>query len=542
MLSILKLVFIGLILLISQQKVFTQVPFTSSNLPLVVINTSGQPIPDDPKIYASMGIIWNGPGKRNTLNDQMNNYNGKIGIEIRGSSSQMFPKKSYGIETKSNDLVSIDVSLLGMPEENDWILYAPYTDKTMIRDVLTYTLDATLGHYSPRCRFVELFLNGKYDGVYVLMEKIKRNKNRVDIAKLTTTDNSGEDLTGGYIIKIDKTTGSGGEGWYSSYPNTAGNTFYQYDYPKSTEITGTQKSYIQNYVRNMETALYQERFTTSGSYHEFLNDSSFIDFMIINELAKNVDGYRLSSYLYKGKNSLMNCGPIWDFNLGFGNADYYNGWLAVGFQYNTNLTQFSGLPDSWQNPFWWKKLLLDTSFVENLKKRWASLRKNELSDQRISLVTDSLANIIAEAQVRNYQRWPILGTYVWPNYFVGDSYSSEVSWMKNWVSQRLSFLDLAWPYDTSHTAEKPVAKLFDVFPNPFKDQLTIQLNSFSSGYVYAEVFSTNGSLLRKDRIDIENNQINLDYSGNNGLNRGLYLLRITHNDRILLNEKILKIK
>ena len=186
--------------------------FTSSNLPLVVINTNGQAIVDDPKIIANMGIIWNGPGNRNSLSDPMNNYNGKIAIEIRGSSSQMFPKKGYGFETRATDLSDIDVSLLGMPEENDWVLYAPYTDKTMIRDVLTYTLDASLGHWSPRCRYVELFLNGNYQGVYVLIEKIKRNKTRVDIAKLTLTDNVGEDLTGGYIVKIDKTTGGGGDG------------------------------------------------------------------------------------------------------------------------------------------------------------------------------------------------------------------------------------------------------------------------------------------------------------------------------------------
>ena len=189
-----------------------QVTFTSSNLPIVIINTGGKTIVDEPRISADMGIIWNGAGKRNALSDPMNNFNGKIGIEIRGSSSQQFPKKSYGLETKNSSQVTTDYPLLDMPAENDWVLYAPYSDKTMIRDVFTYTLDAKLGHWSPRCRFVELFLNGNYEGVYVLMEKIKRNKNRVEIAKLKNTDTSGEDLTGGYIIKIDKTTGSGFDG------------------------------------------------------------------------------------------------------------------------------------------------------------------------------------------------------------------------------------------------------------------------------------------------------------------------------------------
>src|SRR5665811_1630254 len=186
-----------------------------SNLPLIYINTNGRQIPDNPKISAEMGIIWNGPGETNQTSNSFNHFNGKISIEIRGSSSQMFPKKSYGFETKDELGEDMDFPLLGLPEEEDWILYAPYSDKTLIRNVLTFVLAEPLGHYTPRCRFVELFLNNKYQGVYVLMEKIKRDKNRVDIANLKLEDNAGDELTGGYIVKIDKTTGSGGRGWYS---------------------------------------------------------------------------------------------------------------------------------------------------------------------------------------------------------------------------------------------------------------------------------------------------------------------------------------
>ncbi len=531
----LKIIFIFLLSCLFLPEAFSQT-FTSSNLPLVVIDTNGQTISDDPKITANMGIIWNGPGKRNTLNDPKNNFNGKVGIEIRGSSSQyFFPKKSYGFETKSIDLLDIDVSLLGMPEENDWILYAPYTDKTMIRDVLTFTLDASLGHWSPRCRYVELFLNGNYEGVYVLMEKIKRNKNRVDIAKLTTADNSGEALTGGYIIKIDKTTGGGGEGWTSNYSNIVGRTFYQYDYPKSKEITTVQKSYIQTYIRLMENALYQEVFKVPGNYHEYLNDSSFIDFMIINELAKNVDGYRLSSYLYKGKNDRINCGPIWDFNLTYGNADYHNGWSTTGFQYQANLGS-----DYWQNPFWWNKLLRDPSYVTKLKKRWAWIRKHELSDQRIAFVIDSLTNVISEAQVRNYQRWPILGIKVWPNYYVGSSYVSEINWMKNWITSRLAFLDQQWPYDFTSIENQLADHSISIFPNPFNDRLTVQIAPIFNGEGTVEMFSSGGMLIRKQNIVIQNGQIQLGFSGNKSLIPGIYILRINQNNRILLTEKVVK--
>lgn len=510
--------------------------FTSSNLPLVILNTNGQSIMDEPKISANMGIIWNGPGKRNSLTDPKNNYNGNIGIETRGSSSQGFPKKSYGFETKSLNMVDMDISLLGLPEENDWILYAPFTDKTMIRNVLTYTLDASLGHYSPRCRYVELFLNGNYEGVYVLMEKIKRDKNRVDIAKLLITDNTGEDLTGGYIIKIDKTTGGGGDGWTSYYSNAYGKTYYQYDYPKSIEITTPQKSYIETYVRNMERALYLEKFSGTGSYHDFLNDSSFIDFMIINELTKNVDGYRLSSYLYKGKNKLMNCGPIWDFNLSYGNADYYYGWTTTGFQYQANLGE-----DYWQNPFWWNKLMRDPAYVQKLKRRWSWIRKNEFSDQRINFVTDSLVTLLSEAQVRNYQRWTgVIGTYIWPNYYVGSSYASEVTWMKNWITQRLAYLDKMWPYDFTGNENQLASHSLSIYPNPFTDRMNIQLAPSINGIGTVELFNTGGMLIQTSNTEIQNGHTQLEFAGNYSLNQGLYVLRITQNSSILLTEKVVK--
>lgn len=534
--STLKFISLGIFFFCFRFHSFSQIPFTSSNLPLVIITTGGQGIVDEPKIYATMGIVWNGPGRLNAPGDLKNNYNGNIAIEIRGSSSQMFPKKSYGFETKTSALADVEVSLLGMPEESDWILYAPYTDKTMIRDVLTYTLHASMGHWAPRCRYVELFVNGRYDGVYVLMEKIKRNNKRVNIAKLTNLDNAGENLTGGYIIKIDKTTGSDKEGWNSVYYNTVGRTLYLYDYPKAAEITSAQKSYIQSYIRMMENALYQENFNFPGNYHEYLNDSSFIDFMIINELAKNVDGYRLSSYLYKGKNDKINCGPVWDFNLAYGNADYHSGWQTSGFQYQAYLGN-----DGWQNPFWWNKLMNDPGYVQKLKRRWSSLRKNKLSDQRISFVTDSLTDLIADAKDRNYQRWTaVIGYDVWPNYFVGNSYFEEVNWMKNWLSNRLNWLDQQWPYDFTSDPERMAFSPVAVFPNPFTDRLTLQFSPGFEGYGTAELVTAVGKLVRKEEITMGAGQVQLDFQGQNGLQPGIYMLRIRKDNQILLTRKIVK--
>src|SRR5210317_109968 len=168
-----------------------------NKLPKVNLNTNGATIIDEPKIEAQMTI---------TVNDIVD-FSGKIGIEIRGSSSQMFPKKQFGLEIWDEANEGINVSLLGFPEEEDWILYAPYSDKALIRNVLIYDLARDIGRYASRVKFVDVSINGSYNGVYVLMEKLKRDSNRIDLNKLKPEEISGEDLTGGYILKIDKAVG-----------------------------------------------------------------------------------------------------------------------------------------------------------------------------------------------------------------------------------------------------------------------------------------------------------------------------------------------
>ena len=153
------------------------VNFNDSNLPIIEINTNGQTIQNSTKITADMGIIYNGERQRNYMTDPYNNYDGKIGIEIRGSSSTQFPKKQYALETRDAMGNNLNVSLLGLPAENDWILYAVYNDKSLLRDVLAFKLSNAMGRYASRSRFCELVLNGDYRGVYVLLEKIKRDKN-----------------------------------------------------------------------------------------------------------------------------------------------------------------------------------------------------------------------------------------------------------------------------------------------------------------------------------------------------------------------------
>ncbi|MGQ8338285.1 CotH kinase family protein [Sunxiuqinia sp. A32] len=510
--------------------------FGESNLPLVSINTGGQAIPDEPKINAQMGIIWNGPGLMNSSSDPFNDFEGSIAIETRGSSSQMFPKKSYGLELRDEAGQDTSLSLVGMPKEEDWILYAPYSDKSLIRNVLTYTLDASLGHYSPRCRFVELFLNGSYQGVYVLMEKIKHDNERVDIATLLPGDIEGVELTGGYILKIDKTTGNGGEGWYSDYISAADRrTYYQYEYPKQDEIQPAQKTYIKNYIKQFERSLFYNDFESENGFRQLADESSFVDFMIINELSKNVDGYRISTYLHKDKNEKLKIGPVWDFNLAFGNADYYMGAVTSGFQFQTNIGQ-----DNSQVPFWWQILFDDNTYRKNLKNRWNDLRQDELSNDRIDFVIDSLTTLLLDAQQRNFYRWPILDVYVWPNAFVGNSYAAEISWLENWIDGRMAWLDNS--IDNLYVGIDEIDQLADVsiFPNPFNDELRIQFIERLDSKIHLEVYNAQGMMVMSNNDFVIGNQLIVGSDKLTRLNPGIYFVKVSDETQVLLSDKLIK--
>jgi len=491
--------FLALVVTATTQFCYSQ-SFTSSNLPIIVINTGGAPIQDEPKIVADMGVIDNGPGQRNTVTDVFNNYNGKIAIEIRGSSSQSFPKKQYSIELRNAAGEDVSAPLLGLPPEEDWVLFAPYNDKSLMRDVLAYKIGRDLGRYAPRTRYCELVLNGNYEGIYVLIEKIKRDNNRVDINKLDPDENSGNDLTGGYIIKIDKETGSGNGGWTSNYPppnrNGSQTIFYQYDYPKAADISTAQKNYIRQFMLDFETTLIGSNYNDPVTgYSRYIDVDSFIDFFIVNEVSKNVDGYRLSTFMHKQRDSdggKLVMGPVWDFNLGFGNADYCTTGTPSGWVTNFN-TLCSG--DYWLIPFWWNKLYQDATYRSKLAARWAELRTDKLQTSRLHTYIDSVSTVLStEATTRNFQRWPVLGQYVWPNFYVGNSYQDEVNWLKNWVTQRMNWLDASMPQVITAVEGNTTLQ---VFPNPFLNELYLEYTLADPGKFEVELFDASGKVIYK---------------------------------------------
>jgi hypothetical protein len=515
--------------------------FTSSNLPIIVINTNGRQIVNEPQIVADMGIIDNGSGKRNAITDILNVYDGKITIEIRGQSSQMFPKKSFRIETQDAQGNNLNMALLGMPPDNDWVLYAPYTDKTMLRDVLTFKLGRDLGHYTPRTRYTELVVNGEYRGVYVLIEKIKRDKNRVNISPLTPEDIAGDDLTGGYILRVDKTDPVDYPQWTSvPTPKLADEDDINFHYldPEGGELVAVQQNYIKNFIKQFGSALSSTNFATSGSYKEFIDVPSFIDFMLVNEIGKNVDAYQFSTYMHKdknSKNSLLHMGPLWDFNLAYGNVNYRtNSQFAPGWIYNDDYRMY-----------WFRRLMKDPDFSGKMKCRWKELREGFLTNSYFNSAIDSIGAVLNEAQQRNYKRWPILGVYVWPNQYVGSTYQDELNWMKQWILTRLTWMDsnmpgtcIPPPPTNPVTGIDPEYKQYgiSVFPNPSKGAFTIRSEKLLPAGTRIIIYNVLGenvfeSPMRQELyINTENKK--------NRITSGLYLIKFTNNEKVFGVQKV----
>ncbi|MBI5914890.1 MAG: CotH kinase family protein [Bacteroidetes bacterium] len=521
------LLFLGKISLLT-----AQVQLETSNLPIFVITTqNGAEIVDEPKRTAHLGIIWNGDGAVNNITDPFGDYDGQIGIEIRGSSSQWFPKNNFALETQNADSSANNVSVLGFPSENDWVLHGPYSDKTLMRNALAYTMAGWIMDYAPRVRFCEVVINGDYRGVYVFTEKIKQDANRVNISTLTPDENTGDDLSGGYILKFDKFDGLVSDGFPSAYPSipggTPGGTVYQYHYPKPDEITPEQKAYIQGYIGNFENVMWSQGFADPlDGYRKYLDVPSLIHFLFIQEIGRNVDGYRLSTFMYKdkdSKDSRLHLGPMWDFNLAFGNVDYCIGPGTVGWALDFN----SFCPgDYWGIHFWWNRLWGDPAFRGEMKDEWVNLRATILSNERIFHLVDSLETMLAEPSQRNFVRWPTLNEYVWPNPIVTGSYQGEMNQLRYWLTNRLEWLDGSFQELSDTNFVPPSYKLPLVAPSPFTDEVTFWVKAVGFKPVVVQVFDAQGRLVHEARNYYEKTGIEeIKWDGSDAP-RGAYFYKI----------------
>jgi len=417
--------------------------FSEFNLPLMQINTDGQKIPDEPRIVADMGLIYNGEGAINSMDDPWNEYDGLIAIERRGESSKEFAKKSFSIELQNADGSNNNVSILGLPEENDFVLNGPFSDQTLVKNVLSYELFRITGRWAPRTRYIELILNGEYEGVYILMEKLKRDENRVDIDKLTPEDVSPEEISGGYILRRDKKQKLVPEEWWESPVNQPFHQqmWYEYYDPEYDELTQDQYQYIRGWMQNFDEVMSGSDFRDpENGYRKYIKTKSFIDLMFLNEISKGIDNYLFSNYFHKENDAdggQLIAGPPWDYNLGYGNLNYGDGWGARE-------------PEGWcytqgGRIYWYERLMEDDHYLNKVYCRWTEHRNGIYSDENLLGIIDSCVQVLGDAADHNFVRFPTLGNYVWPAIEpYPETYEGEIDKLKSWLVARLAWMDEQW--------------------------------------------------------------------------------------------------
>lgn len=502
---------------------------TQTNLPIVLINTSGGIIADT-QILADMKIVDNVTGLNHPADAPA--YQGNIGIRLRGSGTS--PKRSYNIETWTGVWKEeTDVSLLGMPSENDWVLLAKYTDRSLLRDLVGFHLFEQMGHYAPRMKLVEVMLNNAYEGVYLFGEKIKRDTGRLDIARLKVTDASGEELTGGYIFRIDN---SANGYWASDFtpPHAAGaqDIRFHYEEPQDNEITPVQQTYIRDYTDSFELALNGSDFQdTLIGWRRFGANNSFEDYLIFNEIIKSSDAYRVATYLYKDKGKKLRVGPPWDLELSLFNTTDCNASKDTGWAY------YHSIPcntSDFQAPFWWEKLVTDTTFLRETKCKYTMLRPSIFDTVAINHFIDSITTYLnAEgAQSRNFAKWQVMGVPIpllnepLP---VSATYGQEVQKIKDFIGRRIQYLDAQWYTSSCLLAVEDPSSLagpVTAWPNPVRESFEVSLTLRKAAEVSVCLTDIYGrTVFTKNYDKLQKGQQRFNYQSAQ-LTPGIYLLQV----------------
>ena len=436
-----------------------------TNLPIVFIDTRSEGsstniISQNYRIIARMKIINNPDGLNygDTLThpSQTVDYEGWVAIRYRGNSSFIWSKKkSYNFKTMKTtdpDGEKTNPKLLGMPRDNTWALLALYGDRSLVRDALVFQLARPYFEYIPQYRYCEMVLDGIYYGVFLLSETISKGTNRLD---LDNPGVSGDRLTGGYQLQIDRNNEAHFTSKYKAVDSN-GNVYgayneiyFQYKHPEYQEMTPEQIEYIQQRMDKMEDVLASDSFTHPDTgYRQYLDVMSFIDQQLSQEFSGNIDGYRLSTNIYKRRDSVdpRFKTTLWDFDIAFGNSSATGATRTDFWRYqNTYFTD-----DNCYNkiPFWWMRLMEDPAYVKQLKERWIQYRQENYTFENIESIIDSITTLLNDkgAQERNNIVWKLLKN---------SSYNVEINRLKQWIRNRVAWMDEQLIYNVP-TSIRPV--------------------------------------------------------------------------------------
>ncbi len=378
-----------------------------------------------------------------TLMDANNTLSAEGTLEVRGrgNSTWGWVKKPYRLK------LTTSTALLGMPKGKNWVLLANYADKTLMRNDITFMFSRRVGmEYTPRAHYIELKLNGAYQGVYQLVEHIRVDSDRVNINEMKVTDTDADKITGGYLMEVDFRRNKDyciANNWDPVCVDGV-NTGREIDFcidsthgmepacvsnPETLhdDAWSAQRDYIVKYYADMETALFGDNFADpEAGYAAYLDVDSVVNYYLVNEIFKNVDGAAASFYLYKKRGGKLFFGPVWDFDLALGNAGYNQANIASGWYIR-------------EYP-WFKRLFEDPSFESKVKTRWKAL-KDEGALDYITQYAQARATWLNLQQVKNYQLWSINDFAVWIYHEPLGSYDLEVQDMINWQKARVRWMD-----------------------------------------------------------------------------------------------------
>ncbi len=396
------------LLLLGAGASFAPAPAAAADpLARISVNVGGA-IPDGKKRTARMTV----------RDDGRTVYRGRIGIELRGQSSKRFPKQGWSVELRDRKGDNRDVALLGMPADDDWILYAGYNDKTLMRNVLAYETARRLGRYASRTRFAEVTLNGRYHGVYVLMEKPKLQKHRIDLPEPAQL--------------LEWTFGWQARQKGRSFRLPLSGYHILFEDPERSDLSRKQRSRLRGSIGRAERALYARDFRDpTRGWRRHIDEAATVDYVIVNELFKNQDTFRASTFLSRGAGGRWQLGPVWDFDISMGNSDYGESAVLAG----SMLARRS----------WGGRLYEDPRFVTAVTRRWRELRRDGQTRALLRSVDRHARRLGATgAAARNFRRWPVLGTRVWPNPPAAvrrTTYAAEVSALRSWLKRRIAWMD-----------------------------------------------------------------------------------------------------
>lgn len=388
-------------------KTFTVTVSNFTGLPVFTITTSGPVISKDDYVTGTLNINTMG------LYDQ-EVKSIPLQMKGRGNSTWDMPKKPYRLKFDTK------TKMLGLSSAKNWVLLANYADKTLMRNLLAFGLaQGAKSDFAPHGIPVEVILNGDHVGNYTLTEQVEINAARVNITELKATDVSATAVTGGYLIELDQRNGEIVH-WVTD-KNLPMNL-------RSPEVPNDQQlAYIKTYIQDTENAIFSADFADPvKGYAKYINVDSFISWFFVNEVFKNQDAQNFSSiFYYKDRGGKLGMGPAWDFDLAAGNVDYSD---AVK-------------PEGWwvKDGRWMSRLFEDPAFAAKVKAKWSELKAGPLPAMLDNL--DKTQASFEFSQRKNFNRWNILNTYVWPNPVVLGTYPKEVAHVKDWLTKRIAWLD-----------------------------------------------------------------------------------------------------